>query len=261
MAYGNYGLFPGSIPLKDLTTARGWRYHWRDNGPVITTCIGLVCIAIWIIEFFLWLVSKPALNSLLALNTFIPAYAISQPWTALLAMFTHQPSSITHILFNMLTLWALGPLLERMMGHWPFLVLYLLSGFGGHVGMLLWAVIDPSGSGWLTGAYGASGALFGLFAAIFVVYRRIGMDITSLLVWLGLNLIMPFLTPGIAWQAHVSGFIVGGIFTYALVSGFRQLRGKSLAYRSAVYGGLTFGVLVLLYVVLGLQNPWIGFLF
>ena len=117
-------------------------------------------------------------------------------------MFLHQPTSLWHILFNMLTLWCVGPVLERMMGHWPYLALYLLSGLGGGAGLMVWAVCSPSG--WMTAAYGASGALFGLFAAILVVYRRIGIDIRSMLIWMLVNFLMPVITPGIAWQAHVA---------------------------------------------------------
>ena len=43
-------------------------------------------------------------------------------------MFLHSPKSVLHILFNMLALWSVGPVLEKMMGHWPFLALYVLSG-------------------------------------------------------------------------------------------------------------------------------------
>mgnify|MGYP000154077173 CR=1 FL=1 len=101
---------------------------------------------------------------------------ILQPWSLLSYMFMH--AGFLHILFNMLALWSVGPVLEKMMGHWPFLALYVLSGLGGGLGLMSWAALWPGGTGWLGGAYGASGALFGLFAAMLVVYRRIdaGLD-------------------------------------------------------------------------------------
>ena len=140
-----------------------------------------------------------------------------------------------------------------MMGHWPYLALYLLSGLGGGAGLMVWAVCSPSG--WMTAAYGASGALFGLFAAILVVYRRIGIDIRSMLIWMLINFLMPVITPGIAWQAHVGGFIVGGVLAWLLVTGLHAFRGKSLAWRTTVYGITVFVVVVAIIVGCNAGNP------
>lgn len=183
----------------------------------------------------------------------LPATAVRHPWTFITSMFLHQPTSLWHILFNMLTLWCVGPVLERMMGHWPYLALYLLSGLGGGAGLMVWAVCSPSG--WMTAAYGASGALFGLFAAILVVYRRIGIDIRSMLIWMLVNFLMPVITPGIAWQAHVGGFIVGGVLAWLLVTGLHAFRGKSLAWRTTVYGITVFVVVVAIIVGCNAGNP------
>lgn len=109
--------------------------------------------------------------------------------------------------------------------------------------------------GGLVGAYGASGALFGLFAAMLVVYRRIGEDIRSMLVWMAVNFLMPFLVGGIAWQAHVGGFIVGGVFTWLLISGVHALRGKSLTFRTMVYGAVVLALIVAGVLVCNLSNP------
>ena len=85
-------------------------------------------------------------------------------------------------------------------------------------------------------AYVASGALFGLFASLLVVYRRIGADIRSMLIWMAVNFALPFVVGGVAWQAHVGGFVVGGILTWLLVGGVPAWRGKSLKWRMQVYG-------------------------
>ena len=76
------------------------------------------------------------LNGLLQFGMFQPASAFREPWTFITSMFLHEPRSIFHILFNMLTLWAVGPFLERLMGHWAYLVLYAVSGIGGGMGMM-----------------------------------------------------------------------------------------------------------------------------
>ena len=209
---------------------------------VITTLIGIL--------LQLFNRSAAGIFELLALPASFTRFAW-QPWSIFTYMFMH--AGFLHILFNMLTLWCVGPVLERMMGHWPYLALYLLSGLGGGAGLMVWAVCSPSG--WMTAAYGASGALFGLFAAILVVYRRIGIDIRSMLIWMLINFLMPVITPGIAWQAHVGGFIVGGVLAWLLVTGLHAFRGKSLAWRTTVYGITVLVVVVAIIVGCNAGNP------
>ena len=202
-----------------------------------------VCIVVWIVEAVLNLVWQGGLNAMLNAGMLMPATAVHKPWTFITSMFLHQPNSLWHILFNMLTLWCVGPVLERMMGHWSFLALYAVSGLAGGTGMMLWAVLSGA-SGWITPVYGASGALFGLFAAILVVYRRIGLDIRSMMIWMLINFLMPVIMPNIAWQAHLGGFLFGGMFTWLLVSGLRVLRGKSLLRRTLIYGTVMVIVII-----------------
>ncbi|WP_317369798.1 rhomboid family intramembrane serine protease [Bifidobacterium pullorum] len=255
MAYRRFSLFPESPTLRDMFSKRAIRYHWRDNGPVFCAAIAIICIAIWLIELLLSIVSPSALNALVNFGAIQPMLAVSRPWTFITSMFLHQPTSILHILFNMLTLWSVGPMLERLMGHWPFLALYMLSGIGGGMGMMLWGALAPGQAGWFTAAYGASGALFGLFAAVLIVYRRVGADITSMLVWMVINFLMPVVVSNVAWQAHLGGFLIGALFTWLLVSGLHALRGKSLAYRSAVYGAVVFVLMVVVILLCDLGNP------
>jgi membrane associated rhomboid family serine protease len=59
---------------------------------------------------------------------------------------------------------------------------------------------------------GASGAIFGMFGAFFVIQRRLGGDSTQLLVLIAINLVIGFIPAfGIAWQAHVGGLIGGAL--------------------------------------------------
>ena len=136
------------------------RYRWRNGDPVITVTIMAICVAVWIVETLLKIVWPTGCNAFVGSGVFMPALATRRPWTFITSMFLHQPASLWHILFNMLTLWCVGPVLERMMGHLPYLALYVLSGLGGSAGMMVWALFSQDG--WLTSAYGASGALFGI---------------------------------------------------------------------------------------------------
>ena len=229
------------------------RYRWRNGDPVITVTIMAICVAVWIVETLLKIVWPTGCNAFVGSGVFMPALATHRPWTFITSMFLHQPASLWHILFNMLTLWCVGPVLERMMGHLPYLALYVLSGLGGSAGMMVWALFSQDG--WLTSAYGASGALFGLFAAILVVYQRIGIDIRSMLIWMLINFLMPIITPNIAWQAHIGGFIIGGVFAWLLVSGLHALRGKSLQQRTLIYGVIMLAVIIAIVVACNMSNP------
>ena len=64
---------------------------------------------------------------------------------------------------------------------------------------------------------GASGAIFGLLGAFFVIQRRLGGNSVQLMVVIGLNLVAGFIIPGIAWQAHVGGLLIGGLVALVLV--------------------------------------------
>lgn len=133
-----------------------------------------------------------------------PALTEALPWTMLTSIFLH--GSILHILFNMYSLFIIGPPLEQMLGRGRFIALYLISGFGGSVAVLL---LSPAG-----GVLGASGAIFGLFAAFFVIQRRFGGTNVQLLIIIGLNLVIGFVLPGVSWQAHVGGLIAGAAVAF-----------------------------------------------
>jgi membrane associated rhomboid family serine protease len=116
-------------------------------------------------------------------------------------MFVH--GSFFHILFNMWSVYVFGAMLERQLGRVRFLALYFVSGIGGSVAVSL---IAPG-----VAAIGASGAIFGLLGAFFVIERKLGGRGVQILVLVALNLAIGFFVPGIAWQAHVGGVIVGAL--------------------------------------------------
>ncbi|MGC0332620.1 membrane associated rhomboid family serine protease [Streptomyces sp. SAI-170] len=126
---------------------------------------------------------------------------------------TEGTFGIAHVVLNMLALWRLGQMVEPQLGRGRFLALYLLSTLGGSVLELLLA--DP---GQLS--LGASGGLFGLTVAAYVMARRLGSDLTEvhrmmvlLLLWL---VVSAQLT---SWQGHLGGLLAGGAvaaaFAYA----------------------------------------------
>jgi len=110
----------------------------------------------------------------------------------------------------MYSLFVLGTLLEPMIGKWRFLTLYFFSIFGGGLGYLL--LSSEFGS-----VVGASGAVFGLMGAYLVFLLVTKTNASQMYIILGLNLFLSFL-PGIAWEAHVGGLLVGAAVGYLLIS-------------------------------------------
>lgn len=135
--------------------------------------------------------------------------AFGEFWRLFTAMFLHY--GLIHLLFNMWALWLLGPYLERTLGSARFLALYLIAGIGGNVAAYVFQPFSLTA--------GASGAIFGLFAALFVINRRLGRDNSGVITLLVINLLMVFVIPSISLAGHVGGLITGGLvmlgFAYA----------------------------------------------
>lgn len=146
---------------------------------------------------------------------------------------------ITHILFNMWALWVIGPQLEQVLGRWRYAALYLLSALGGSVLLYL---VDPASA-----AVGASGAIFGLFGAFFVVAKRLRVPAGGIVFLLVLNLVITFSVPGISWQGHIGGLVVGGALAVAYA--YAPDRRRDL-----VHIGATAAALVLLIAAVAVKT-------
>ncbi len=170
--------------------------------------------------------------------------AHGQYYRLLTSAFLHYPgfSGIgpAHIIFNMWALIVIGPPVERVLGHLRFVVVYLLSAIGGSV--LFYLLASPR-----TLALGASGAIFGLFGAWLVLARRNRWDSRWIMAIIGINLVLDFVLPDIAWQAHIGGLITGGLLTAAYAYAPRQRRGL-------VQAGATAAMVVLIIVAVVARN-------
>jgi len=109
-----------------------------------------------------------------------------------------------HLAFNMYVLYALGPTLEKILGHSRYLLLYLLAALGGGVASYAFSSMN-------TVSVGASGAIFGLMGALVVAGRRLRYDVTQVLILLGINVVIGFISPGVDWRAHLGGLITGAV--------------------------------------------------
>ncbi len=136
-------------------------------------------------------------------------------WQLLTSGFTHV--QLLHIGFNMLALYFLGPPLESVLGRARFLAVYLASLLGGSAAVML--VSAPNSQ-----TIGASGAVFGLMGALAVVSLKVQGQAQQILLWIGLNLFLTFTLPGISWQGHLGGLLVGAVLGAAIVYAPRKRR-------------------------------------
>lgn len=167
----------------------------RGRTPVTNVLLGLMSVV-----FLAQFLTNEIVTAYLA---FIPEYAFVEPWRFVTAALVH--GTLMHILFNGYSLWVMGNLLERTLGSIRFLIVFVVSVVAGNIAVM---VVGQSAF-----VVGASGGIFGLFAALFVVNRGFGGNNISLIVIVGINLALGFIVPGVAWEAHVGGLIAGFVMT------------------------------------------------
>ena len=162
----------------------------------------------------------------------VPGVADGQYWRLLTATFLHF--GFAHVLLNMLALLSLGPVLEQALGRTRFLALYLLSGVAGTTATYVLGDVRQT-------AAGASGAIFGLFAAAYVIERRRGNGAAQqYAVLLGINLVLTFTIPFIDVRGHLGGLVGGALAALVLVL---TPRGPSRALVQGAGLGLLAGLL------------------
>ena len=202
----------------------------NSSTPVVTYSLIAVCVVVFIAQ----LVSNGAVTDALF---YYPPVTESEPWRMVTSMFVHSPGSYLHILFNMFSLFVIGPSMEMALGRWRFLALYMLSGFGGSVAVLLMA---PT-----TGVLGASGAIFGLLGAFFIIQRSLGGRNVQIIIVIAINLVLGFIIPNVAWQAHLGGLLVGGLVAFVLL----ETRAPAKSSRQLLLLFSVFVALIVLTVV------------
>jgi len=198
--------------------------------PVVTRSVIAVCVGVYILAWATGLGSAEYKFGLSSVDV-----AQGQWWRLITATFMH--AGVMHILFNMYALLVLGASLERVLGTMRFAAIYFMSALGGSVAALWFSSLD-------TISVGASGAIFGLMTATIVVGRTMRIDTSQIMFWLGLNVVLGFLSPGIDWRAHLGGAVAGAIAARVVTSP------TSPNSRSRwLYVGLIFAVLLGLVLV------------
>jgi membrane associated rhomboid family serine protease len=201
----------GARTIRQPRTRFGGRE--RSATPVVSYALIAINVLVFVVQM-----ASGNLERQLAL--WPPAVADGQLYRVVTSAFLHYGA--THLLLNMWALYVVGPPLETWLGRLRFGALYGLSGLGGSVLVYL---ISPLG----TATAGASGAIFGLFGATFVVGKRLALDVRWVIAIIGINLVFTFVVPAvsshlISWQAHVGGLVTGGVVAAAYVYPPRERR-------------------------------------
>jgi membrane associated rhomboid family serine protease len=138
-------------------------------------------------------------------------------WRIITSAFLH--GGLMHLFVNMISLWSLGRFIEYAAGSPRMFVIYAASLVSASLGVIYLSGPD-------TATLGASGAIFGLFGALFAIGLKLGRPgmqlIKDNLGILILNLVITFL-PGISWPAHICGLLTGFILTLALYNPPKRL--------------------------------------
>jgi membrane associated rhomboid family serine protease len=147
--------------------------------------------------------------NLLSYFSFIPHYAIAQPWRFVTSIFLH--ANFPHLFYNILALFFFGHYLERIISKKSFLLIFFLSGIFGN---LLFFLTTPNT---LSLAVGASGAIYGIvgalaalrpFAIVYVYFTPVPLIVMAF-IWALLSFLGIFVPSNIAHAAHFSGLVTG----------------------------------------------------
>lgn len=201
----------GAKSVRQPTTAFGARQG--KSAPFVTYTL----IAINVVMFMLEAVS-PRIKGDLVL--FAPAVADGELYRLATSAFMHY--GIAHLLFNMYALYVIGPPLEIWLGRLRFTALYALSALGGSMLVYLLSPLNAATAG-------ASGAVFGLFGASFVVGKRLNLNVQWVVGLIVINLAFTFVIPAlggqqISWQGHIGGLVTGSVVAAAYAYAPRERR-------------------------------------
>ncbi|GAA3917212.1 rhomboid family intramembrane serine protease [Litoribacillus peritrichatus] len=187
--------------------------------PIVTWSL----IAMNVVIFLMYFGNESATIEILSQFANTPAHIAQgeQLWTLLTSTFLH--GGIIHLLGNMYFLYLIGDNIEDALGHFKFLVLYLVCGVLASVISVLFGPdrVIPS-----VGASGAIAGLFGLYIIwfrhasltfMFIVFQKKLSPVWYFAIWLGLNFWGMFTgAEGVDYGAHIGGFIVGILIALAL---------------------------------------------
>ncbi|WP_116452086.1 rhomboid family intramembrane serine protease [Blastococcus litoris] len=207
----------GNASVRQVRRGSGLRSAGRRWGAVTLTLIALNVAMFVVTAISAVSVGNPPMD-----NYRSPVFAdlaqmpvlvqLGEWWRLLTAAFLHIGP--LHLAMNMLALLLFGSELERQLGRWRFLGVYLVSALGGATAIQLFGF--PGGY-----VAGASTALYGLLGALGVLLVASRQDIRGLLTLLAINVFISFL-PGVSLLGHLGGLVAGALAAAVLVATRRR---------------------------------------
>ncbi|MFL2783954.1 MAG: rhomboid family intramembrane serine protease [Dehalococcoidia bacterium] len=193
----------------------------RENKPLVVYSILSINLLIWVLTEIIGSSRDPMTLRQFGAITYLDINN-GDYWRLFSAIFLHVGAG--HLAVNCLSLLIMGGLLEKMVGHSRFAVIYIGAGISGS--SFSYLMIPFLGVG-----AGASGAIFGCVGALagyFIVNRKsmgeMGkQNLNAVLILAGINFAFGYIVPGIDNWAHLGGFIAGAILGIGVVP-----RAKSL---------------------------------
>ena len=184
------------------------RASFEGTGAVVTKALVAINVGVYLLELGLGGTINGTDNRIYREGVlFGPLVADGEWWRLFTSMFLHYGP--LHLALNMLALWWFGSAVEQVLGRGRYLLLYIVSGLAGSAGAL---IASPNA---LT--VGASGAIFGILGAAFVLERQrtyvLGGGAGALIV---LNIVFSFAVPGISIGGHLGGLAGGAVGILAL---------------------------------------------
>lgn len=214
-----------------------------NSGRRITPLVTYVLIALNVLVFFLELNNG---ESFIQRWAFVPSRFLADPGGDFITLFTSMfmHAGWLHLLGNMLYLWIFGDNVEDRLGHGLFIVFYILCGLAATFAQLAFNMDSNIPN------LGASGAIAGVLGAYLIMFPRgrvnvlLGRFVTpmSALIVIGFWFLIQIFSQisaftassqtegGVAYMAHIGGFIAGVILTF-LLGGNRRALPPASAYR------------------------------
>ena len=175
--------------------------HWHITYTLIL--INVVVYGLQLIIPFRWMYNLGAMSG--------PRVHHGEYYRLITHGFVHSQTDPMHLVWNMIYLFIFGVSLERMMGRWKFLFVYMAATVGAGCSVYLFA--------YSRGAVGASGGVYGLYGAFFVLLLlRKQKDTARLFILLmGIDVVQSLFHPNISHAGHFGGLVSGALATLLII--------------------------------------------
>lgn len=195
----------------------------------VTTLLLISFIGLFIMQVLSGVdANNPSTEALLKWGANALPYTMdNEPWRLASSAFLHI--GLMHLLFNGFAMYFFGQIAEPMFGSAKFLALFLLAAVGGNLlnNHITWqGILDGTGQPGLSA--GASGGIMGIGAALLIAalfkisVNGMVLNLKSLIIIMGINLVYGFAVPGIDNAGHIGGAVTGLVIALAFAIAYRQ---------------------------------------